>query len=277
MQPEAVALGDVGHPADRVERRRRRRPGRGDDRAGPAAGGAVLGDRLLEQIGAQRVLVVGRDQAQVLGAEAGEQRRFGDRAVRLVRGVDDERRLLGLQSAAVLAEARRALAGAEQGAERRRAGAVVDHAAEGLGQADHLPQPVHDHVLDLGRRGARLPAHALGAETRRDEVGEHRGEVGVGGEVGEPAGVVPVRDARQHDALEVGDDVAEALALLRRLGRQLRRDLAGLDAAHDREFVEALAVGGDPLDQLVAQRAELGGIHRWLLLVAGRASRCRRP
>ena len=232
------------------------------ERAGPAAGGEVVAHGRLERIEAQGVVVVGLEKAQVVGAEAGEVRRLGHRAVRLVRGVHDERRLLGLQAAAVLAEAAGPLAGAEQGAQRGRAGGVLDDAGEGVAEAQHLPQPLHDHVLDLGGRRARLPAHALDAEAGRDEVGEHRREVAVGGEVGEEPGMVPVRDARQHDALEVGRDGRQAFGPARRLGRQLRGDLAGLHAAHHRVLGDVLAVVRDPVDQLVAEPAELVGFHQ---------------
>ena len=49
----------------------------------------------------------------------------------------------------------------------------------------------------------------------------------------------------------------QAFGPARRLGRQLRRDLAGPHAAHHRVLGDALAVVRDPVDQLVAQAAEL--------------------
>jgi len=48
VQPEPVPRGDGGDRIDRIDRRRGRRPGRGDDRAGDAAAGQVIGDRGLE-------------------------------------------------------------------------------------------------------------------------------------------------------------------------------------------------------------------------------------
>ena len=131
-----------------------------------------------------------------------------------------------------------------------------------VGEVDHLAQPVHDDVLDLRGRRTGEPAHALHAEPGPDEVGEHRREVAVAGEVGEEPGVVPVRDPRHDDAVEVGDDACEVAALLRWLGGHERRHLARLHAAHHRQLADALAVVGDPVDQLVAERAELVGIHR---------------
>src|SRR5450756_1690169 len=50
----------------------------------PAAAGKVLTHGRLQHVEAQGVLVVGLDKAQIVGAEAGEVRRLGHRAVRLV-------------------------------------------------------------------------------------------------------------------------------------------------------------------------------------------------
>ena len=229
VQPQAVARAEGGDAGHRVERRGRGRADRGDHGAGPAAGRQVLVDRALQQVQPERVLVVGLDEAQVLGAEAGEERRLGHRAVRLVARVDDERRVLGLQAAAVLARSPRCARG------RRAARMNVEVLAVSSitpvnvsGRPTICAQPLHDDVLDLGRGRAGLPAHALRAEPGRDEVGEHRREVAVAGEVVQEAGVVPVRDARHDDAVEVGDDAAEVSALQRRLGGQLRRHLARL-------------------------------------------------
>ena len=53
------------------------------------------------------------------------------------------------------------LAGAEQGHQRRGGGGVLDDPDELRRQADHLPQPVHHHLLQLGRRRRGRPGHAL--------------------------------------------------------------------------------------------------------------------
>ena len=58
------------------------------------------------------------------------------------------------------------------------------------------------------------------AETRSPSTD---GPGGVGGEVAEEPGVLPVRDAREHDAVEVGQDGGEGLALLRGAAAAARR------------------------------------------------------
>jgi len=119
VQPQCVALGDLRQAAERVERRGRRGADRRHEGARPAPRGEVGGDRLLERVWAQGVLVVRLDQPQVLGAEPRQQGALLHGRVRLVRRVHDERRIFRLEAAPVLAEVGGPLAGAEQGAERR--------------------------------------------------------------------------------------------------------------------------------------------------------------
>ena len=56
--------------------------------------------------------------------------------------------------------------------------------------------------------GDGRPEHPLHAEAGRHEVGQHRRPGGAGREVGEPARVLPVGDARDDDPVEVGEDGA---------------------------------------------------------------------
>ncbi len=50
----------------------------------------------------------------------------------------------------------------------------------------------------------------------------------------------------------------------RRFAGEQRLDLARSDSAHDGQLGDVLAVVGDPVDELVAQAAEFGGVHRAL-------------
>ncbi len=261
VQPQAVLARELGDPGERVDCRRPRRADRGDDRARHAACRAIGGDRVLQPLEAQRVAVVGLDEAQVVPAEAREQRRLLDRAVAFARGVDDERRLEPLEPRAVLAEARAALARAQERAQRGRARRIVDDAGPRLGEPDHLPQPVHHDLFELGRGRARLPAHALDAESRGGEVGQDRRVAGVAREVGEERRVVPVRDARQHVGVEPRDGVFEPAAFARGLFRKAAADLAGAHGAHHRQPLHALAVVRHPVDELVAQPAKGRPVH----------------
>ena len=134
------------------------------------------------------------------------------------------------------------------------------------GRAEEVGEPVQDVLLELGGSRAGHPGHALDAEARGDQVAEHGRPGGVGGEVAEEAGVLPVRDAGQHDPVEVGEDGGERLALLGRGAGQGRADLAGGDLRAHRQRVDPGPVVGDPVDDLVAVLAELLGSHvrNWL-------------
>jgi len=206
----------------------------GDDGAGPVATGDVGPERLLQRVGTERMGLVAGEQAEVLPAEAGEQRSLLDGAVSHLRGVDDERGGLGLKAAPGLSVAGGALARAEQRDEGGGAGRVLDDAGEGGRQADELAQPLHRHLLELGRGGARLPAHPLGAEAGGDQVGEHRGQHRVGREVGEEPRVVPVSDAGENGGVEQGEQALHGDALVGCRRGEVAPHLARLDRAHDR-------------------------------------------
>ena len=76
-------------------------------------------------------------------------------------------------------------------------------------------------------------------------------------EIREEARVVPVRDARQQHAVEVGEHVRERLGLLGRRRREPGADLARLDRRHHVPLADALEVIGRPIDRGVAVCPEL--------------------
>ena len=129
------------------------------------------------------------------------------------------------------------------------------------GQAEQVGEPVQDVLLELGGRRAGHPGHALDAEAGGDQVAEDRGAGGVGREVAEEPGVLPVRRPGQDDPVEVGEDGRDRLALLRGGGRQGGADLAGGDLRAHREGLDPGPVVGDPVDDLVAVLPELLGSH----------------
>ncbi len=206
------------------------------------------------------VLVRGQ-QPQVRPAKPRQERRLLDAAVALIAGVDDERRLAALQSLAVLGVVAGPLPGTEEGGEGGRAGGVVDDAGERVWQAHHLAQPVHDDLFHLGGRGARLPAHALAAEARGDDIRQDGGVAGVGREVGEERGMVPVGDARHHHPLQFAHDALETVALGGRCGGQERLHLAWLHRAHHRPLFQSLAVVRHPIHQGMSQLSKGHCIH----------------
>ena len=129
-------------------------------------------------------------------------------------------------------------------------------------QVEQLGQPVQHRGLELGGGRAGRPEHALHAEAGADQVAQHDGPGGVGREVAEEAGVLPVRDAGQDTRSRSARTASNGSPLLRRAGGQRRRATSP-GATRDRTGSDSHAapVVGDPVDDLVAVLAELLGGH----------------
>ena len=234
MQPHPMAFREVRHLGQRVHGRRGGGANAGHKRAGAPPVLHILGDSRLQKVQPQRVIVIGGDEPQIVPAKARQKRALFDAAVALVRGVDRERGRSRLQAGAVLAESGGPLPGAKQRREGGGAGGVMHHAGPGFAQARHLAEPVHDHLLQLRGGGARLPAHALHAQPRGHDIREDRSVARVAWEVGEEARVVPMRDAGHDILAKRVQGLGQPPALLGRMRRKRRPDLAGLYLAHDR-------------------------------------------
>ena len=159
------------------------------------------------------------------------------------------------------------LAGGQDGAQSRTGGGVLDHApavapgAETLGQVEQFHQPVHHVRLQLGVGGAAVPHHALGVDARGEQVADDGGAGGVGGEVGEEVGRLPVGDARHDDLVHVAQHGLHRLALLRRVRGQLRADIAGLHLGEHGIALDLFHVARHPLDGGVPLLPELVRSH----------------
>ena len=240
-------------------------PDRGADQHGRVPAGHVALHPGRERAGVHGEVAVDLDDADGVAAQPGDADGLLHRGVGLGRHVDGGP--LGLHAAAHRGAAAAAVQGGEQGDEVGAGAGVLDDAAaggggaEGLRQAEQLGEPVHDVLLELGGGGAGHPRHALDAEAGGDEVAEHRGPGGVGGEVAEEAGVLPVREPGDDDAVEVGEDVGEGLALLRGSGGQRGPHVARRDRRPHGEGADPRPVVGDPVDDLVAVLPELLGGH----------------
>ena len=263
-RPYCRAIGAMA--CDGVERGGGGGPGGADDGAGFAPGREIGADGLFQRVGAQgEVLVVG-DVADVVAAEAGEQRRLIHGAVTVGRGVDHQRLRFRLQSAAVQPEIGGALAGAEQGDQSTGGGGVLDHAAPLRGEAGHAAHPIGHHFFDFGERRAGLPGEAEDAEAGGEVIAEDAGEFAVGREVAEEVGMLPVGEAGHDDAVEIGQDGVEGFGRLRGVGGQGSFDFAGRGARHHGALSDGGAVVGDAIDDLVAEAAKLFGSHRRVLI-----------
>ena len=208
-----------------------------------------------------RVLGVVRDQPHVLAAEAREQRRLFDRAVAVRRGVDDQRRGFGGETAAGEAVLGGSFARAEERDERARRGRVLNHPAPRARQAEHLAQPVGRDFLDLGERRTRLPRQAQHAEAGADVVAEHARQFAVRRKVAEEHRVRPVRESGHDHGVEIAKHRVERLRPIGWRRRQLPPNFARRRLRHHRPARHIRAIVGDPVDQLVAAFAEFVRSH----------------
>ena len=124
-------------------------------------------------------------------------------------------------------------------------------------QVEQIGEPVEHHGLHLGARRAGGPQHALHAQARADQVGEHGRAGRVGREVPEEPRMLPVREVRYDDPVEVVEQAGEPVAVGGRPGRQ--RGGRGTRRSSGRHPLlrQSRPVVGDPVDQGVPVPAEL--------------------
>ena len=169
VEPQVLALGEVGDGVEVVERTGVDGSGARDDGEGLEAGGAVGRDHRGEGVEVHREVGRDGDQAQGVGAEAEQLAALAVAAVHLGGGVDGEppavRHPVGAQARADAGDP-----GDRQPDEvgLRRPG---DEQPAGVGRvAGGLGAPPHDLLLDEDRRVVR--AAEVGVEHAGEEVGE---------------------------------------------------------------------------------------------------------
>ena len=130
------------------------------------------------------------------------------------------------------------------------------------GRPEQVGQPVHDVLLELGAAGLvaqSMPCTPRPAETRSPSTD---GPGGVGREVAEEAGVLPVRDARagRRGRGRRGRRRTARPARARAAGRAARTS-PGATCERTGKRPDPRPVVGDPVDDLVAVLPELLGRH----------------
>ena len=249
VQPHAVLAADLGELAQRIDRAGVGRA-RGDAREQRRAAGRDVGlDRARERRRRQpQVLPAGQD-AQLVGPEAEQPRRAGDRRVRLVGRVGDDA-VAHRPCSASRAHASAVMLAAEPPLTSTPAGAAV--------VAEPVLEPVEHGQLDLARAGRLHPAADVHVQRAGDEVAERARERLAGGDEGEVARMVGAAHERQH----VGGEP------LQRVGPRRGRRRLGEPRAHllrrgpaqrrDRRVGEPV---GEQVDDAVAERPHLFGRH----------------
>ena len=200
--------------------------------------------------------------AQQIEAVARELDRLVDRRVRLPRRVHGERRPgrgEPLRADACPVARSRAVSSATSVAVEAVSWMTPTNPS---GRPDHLAQPVHHHLLQLGRRRRGGPRHALRADGGGEHLAQYRRRAVVAGEVGEPAGVVPVRHPRHDHPAEVVEQRVERLAVdAAAPPGSWRRMSPGATAGVIGQVADVAQVVGHPVHQRVRVAAKLVGLH----------------
>ena len=124
------------------------------------------------------------------------------------------------------------------------------------GRPSICAQPVQDHELQLGGRGRGLPEHAVDVEGGGQHLGQDGGGGGGVGEVGEEAGMVPVREAGDDEPLHVGQDARQRLGPAGGAAGMRGPHVARPDPGQHGVAARPPRVAGDPVHQAAAFRAE---------------------
>ena len=126
---------------------------------------------------------------------------------------------------------------------------VLDVSDELGRQAHELSKPVARQLFQLLQRGRRPPQDPDLIQAGDEELRENARLGSRHREVGEEARALPVRQARQHDSVEIVEQRLERLGLVGRRGRQRSADRARLDGREHGELADVLEVGRDPLER----------------------------
>ncbi len=225
MEPEALALGDVGQLAGQVDRAGVRRADHGRDRERGQPGSPIRGDRFRDRIPPQPEPLVGRDEMERLRWEAELVERPGDREVGLVRRVDPGPLEPATAGRSVEAQdpGEVDVAGHGHAHEVGHDPARGEHAEALRAVADEVAQPAPDLLLDEGAARPGMPhVHPLVGELGQ-QLADDRGDERRGREVTERPGMPGVELMR-------GEADPELLEQLDHRGGSQRRRAGSLGA-----------------------------------------------
>ncbi|EAU68603.1 hypothetical protein STIAU_8807 [Stigmatella aurantiaca DW4/3-1] len=256
VEPEAMALAEVRHRLQRIERTGGGGAGAGHHGDGPAPGAQGARSRLLQGFGAEPEVGIHGDGGDALRAPAHHLHGAGDAIMGRLRDEHRERRArAGAPSPGVVPGPR--LAGGEQRGEVARGAARGEHAAAALGQAQLAGHPAQHRVLHGAGGGAHLVhGHAV-VEQRGDEIAQRRHRQRGRHLVPDVAGVVQVIGGGEHALHEPGQRPGGLLGELR---REAREALVGGDPGQDGHVLSpggARQVVGELVHQLMALAAKM--------------------
>src|SRR5471032_1488141 len=210
VQPDVVLTAEVRDGGNGIDAGGGSGPDSGGDAAGAAARGKVALDQFAQGFGAHAELVIHGDLAHVILADADGDGAFFNRRVRLFGSVDHQSGEVAAGAGFGVGE----FAGGGDGVHAAGGSGVVDHAEPVGGKAAPFAEPAEHYLLQFGDGRGGLPQHAVAVEGGGEEFAQDAFAGGGVGEVGQEAGVVPVRHGGDDEAPEIGKDDIHGLAVL---------------------------------------------------------------
>jgi hypothetical protein len=161
VEPEVLRCAEVGECREVVDRAGVDRACCPDHEEGSRALGPIPRDRATQRVELDPVVIVDLDQAERRAAEAKDLERPRDAAVRLSRGVADERRRAA-DAVCSYVRASEMIAGDGEPDQRRHRRAADEDAAAVFGKIEQLAAPFNHLALDVNR--AVVAAAAVGVD-----------------------------------------------------------------------------------------------------------------
>ena len=210
VQPDTLAVGDVGQARRVVDRAGVRRPGDGGDRERRVPGGPVAGDRLGDRPGLQAEALVAVDHDQRVVGEAEHAQRPRDREVGLIAHVHARPLQVGASRRGGRAPQLREpdVAGDGHGHDVGHHPPAGQHTPAVGAEPDEVTQPRGDLLFDERSDGTGVPHVDPLMDPLREHLSRDRSGEGRWGEVAERAGVLCVEGGRRDALAELGEHVA---------------------------------------------------------------------
>ena len=221
MEPDARLGAALGERAHRVDRGRRRRADRRDDR------GRLVERRSRGASGTRRRPEPCRSSSPRIRAAFSIEKWACSERVHDAAGAQRPR-------------------GGERGERRGRCG-VLDVAVQAGRQPEQLGEPVQHDLLELGRRRRGDPRHRVHVQRGDEELGEDPGLRARVREIGEEARVVPVREPGHDHLSRSASTSANGSARSGGDGRQAARGSRPARRRRRRAVRRRLEVGRDPV------------------------------
>jgi hypothetical protein len=256
VEPESALAGAFGDAAYRIDAGGGSGANRGDDAEGQMAGFEVTADGVFEIADAHAELRVGGDFAYILLAETQRDGGLLDGGMGVL-GLIKHEGFLGTAGGAYFGGGEFTRGG--EGMQAGGGGGIEDDSEVVIGKTDPLTKPVEDDYFEFRDGRGGFPKDAVGVERGGEELGKDSRSGRRGGEVSEEAGVIPVGDGGEDNIFEVGEGQIEGFGLLGPGGGESVHELTRGGTGEDRILLGVLQVGGNPVDELMAEAIELAG------------------